>query len=127
MSIRATNSPSLPKPVAPYSHAAEAGGLIFVSGMLSWDRAAGEFVFDEVTAQVDRILTNLAVLLEDLGRGMGDVAKVTIFLTDLGGFASVNEVYARFFGSDPPARSCVQVAALPLGADIEIEAIVAAQ
>jgi len=118
-------SGKLPKPVAPYCHAARAGGLVFLSGMLSQDSATGEFVFDDIQAQTRRIMTNMRSLLGDLGLDMGAVAKVTIFLTDMSQFRLVNEVYGEFFADQPPARSCVAVAALPLGAPIEIEAVAA--
>lgn len=124
MAKKSLFSDKLGKPVAPYCHVAVAGGLGFVSGMLSVDLGTGKPVFDDIRSQTARILGNLSLLLEDLGWGLEDVAKVTIFLTDMADFGAVNEVYAQAFADEPPARSCVQVAALPLGADIEIEAIV---
>lgn len=124
MSKRSLFSDRLGKPVAPYCHVATAGGLGFVSGMVSMDLQTGKPIFDGIQSQTERILGNMALLLEDLGWGLGSVVKVTIFLADMGDFGAVNEVYGRFFGDEPPARSCVQVAGLPLGADIEIEAIV---
>ncbi len=101
-----------------------AGGLGFVSGMLSVDLSTGQPVFDDIQSQTTRILDNMTLLLEDLGWTLKDIAKVTIFLTDMGDFGAVNEVYGRYFADEPPARSCIQVAALPLGADIEIEAVI---
>jgi 2-iminobutanoate/2-iminopropanoate deaminase len=126
MSKRSFYSDKLPKPVAPYCHAARAGGLMFLSGMLSQDPATGKLVLDDIQSQTRRILTNMRALLGDLSFEMTDVAKVTIFLTDMSQFKLVNEVYREFFAGEPPARSCVGVAALPLGALIEIEAIAGA-
>lgn len=122
---RAVVSDALPKPLAPYSHIAIAGGLAFISGLVSQDRATGEFIFDDAASQTRRILENLRALLESIGLALTDVAKITIYLTDMASFGSVNEVYSAFFTTEPPARSCVQVAALPLGASVEIEAIAA--
>ncbi|NLN89192.1 MAG: reactive intermediate/imine deaminase [candidate division WS1 bacterium] len=124
MAKRSLFSEKLGRPVAPYCHVAVAGGLGFVSGMLSVDLSTGKPVFDDIQSQTTRILDNMTLLLEDLGWTLKDVAKVTIFLTDMGDFGAVNEVYGRYFADEPPARSCIQVAALPLGADIEIEAII---
>lgn len=116
-------SDRLGKPVGPYCHAAVANGFAYLSGILSQDPATGEFVFDAIEDQTRRILTNMRTLLEDLGADMGAVVKCTIFLTDMSVFAAVNGVYGEFFAENPPARSCVAVAGLPKGADIEIEAI----
>jgi 2-iminobutanoate/2-iminopropanoate deaminase len=118
-------SARLPKPVAPYCHAAVANGFAYLSGMLSQEAASGEFVFDAIEDQTRRILTNLRTLVEDLGTDLGSVVKVTIFLRDMAVFGAVNAVYGEFFATDPPARSCVAVAGLPKDADIEIEAVVA--
>lgn len=118
-------SEKLGRPVAPYCHVALAGGMGFVSGMLSVDLSTGKPVLDDIQSQTTRILDNMTLLLEDLGWTLKDVAKVTIFLADMGNFGAVNEVYGRYFADEPPARSCIQVAGLPLGADIEIEAIIA--
>ncbi|MBD3176465.1 MAG: reactive intermediate/imine deaminase [Armatimonadia bacterium] len=118
-------SEKLGKPVAPYCHMAVAEGLGFVSGMLSVDLDTKEVVFDGIGDQTRRILGNLRTLLTDMDLSLTDVVKVTIFLTNMEAFGAVNQVYGEFFADQPPARSCVQVAGLPLGADIEIEAIVA--
>jgi 2-iminobutanoate/2-iminopropanoate deaminase len=118
-------SEKLGKPVAPYCHMAVAEGLGFVSGMLSVDLETKEVVFDGIGDQTRRILGNLRTLLTDMDLSLTDVVKVTIFLTNMDAFGAVNQVYGEFFADQPPARSCVQVAGLPLGADIEIEAIVA--
>ncbi len=117
--------PDLPKPAAPYCHAAVANGFAYLSGMLSQNRETGELALDDIRAQTERILSNMEVLVGHLGATMKSVVKTTIFLKDMGNFGAVNEVYGRFFADEPPARSCVQVARLPLDADVEIEAVVA--
>ena len=115
-------SPHAPKAVGPYSQAVEAGGALYVSGQLPIDGATGKM--DEgVEAQTHRSLTNLRHILEEGGYTLGDVVKTTVFLTDMGAFAAVNAVYAKYFEGDCPARSAVQVGALPKGALVEIEAI----
>jgi 2-iminobutanoate/2-iminopropanoate deaminase len=100
-----------------------AGGLVFVSGQIPLDPVTGQVVAGGVAAQAERALESLRAILETAGSGLDRVVKTTVFLTDLGGFAEVNEVYARYFPEAPPARSTVQVAALPRGVAIEIEAV----
>lgn len=117
--------PSGPTALGPYSLAAEASGLVFVSGQVALDPGTGEKVGDDVAAQAKRVLENLGLILGDLGLGYGDVVKTSIFLADIGDFAEVNEVYGRYFETDPPARSTFQVGALPGGFLVEIEAIAA--
>jgi 2-iminobutanoate/2-iminopropanoate deaminase len=114
-----------PRPFAgaPYNQAIEAGGMVFCAGQLGLDPESGTLVGDGVEEQTDRALRNLAAILEGAGSGLDRVVKTTVFVTDLGEFGAINEVYARFFTDDPPARSTVQVAALPAGARVEIEAI----
>ena len=115
-------SPHAPKAVGPYSQAVEAGGALYVSGQLPIDAASGKM--DEgIEAQTRQSLTNLRHILEEAGYTLGDVVKTTVFLTDMGAFAAVNAVYAKYFEGDCPARSAVQVGALPKGALVEIEAI----
>ncbi len=111
--------------MAPYSVATEAAGLVFISGQVAIDPATGERAPDDVVAQATRVLDNIGVILGDLGLGYSDVVKTTIFLTDMGDFAAVNEVYARYFSEEPPARSTFQVAGLPAGFLVEIEAVAA--
>lgn len=117
--------PRAAKPIGPYSVAAEAAGLVFISGQIAIDPASGQKVEGDASVQAKRILENLAVVLSDLGLGFDAVVKTTIFLTDIADFAAVNEVYRGYFGEAPPARSTVQVAALPGGFRVEIEAIAA--
>jgi len=112
-----------PAPVGPYSQAVRAGDWLFVSGQIALDPVTGELVNENAAAQAARVLENIGAILRAAGMDYADVVKTTIFLTDLRDFAAVNEVYARYFSERPPARSTVQVSALPKGARVEIEAI----
>jgi 2-iminobutanoate/2-iminopropanoate deaminase len=123
MTMRSVRTDGAPTPVGPYSQAIDTGDLVFLAGQVGLDPGTGEIVDGGVAAQADRALRNLGAVLDACGLGFPDVAKTTVFLTDIGDFAAVNEVYARFFGDSPPARSTFAVAALPRGALVEIEAI----
>jgi 2-iminobutanoate/2-iminopropanoate deaminase len=112
-----------PAAVGPYSQGIRAGDFIFTAGQLGIDPASGKFVAGGVEAQVRQALTNLQGVLEAAGTSLDRAVKVTVFLQDINDFKAVNAVYAQFFTQDPPARSAVQVAALPLGGLVEIEAI----
>ncbi len=112
-----------PAAIGPYSQAIVSDGLVFCAGQVGFDPASGNLVEGGVTAQADRALRNLAAILDAAGLSFEDVVKTTIFLADVADFAAVNEVYRRFVGDPPPARSTVAVAALPRGALVEIEAI----
>jgi 2-iminobutanoate/2-iminopropanoate deaminase len=112
-----------PKAIGPYSQAIQAGNLLFISGQIPIDPATGELVKGEIDQQTARVLENIKGILESQGLGTEDVVKVTIFLKDMGNFNQVNEVYATYFPSFPPARSTVEVARLPRDVEIEIEAI----
>ena len=115
-----------PAPVGPYSVATEANGFVFLSGQVAFDPATGERVDSDVAAEADQIMKNVGAILDDLGLGYGDIVKTTIFLEDMGDFASVNAAYGQFFEAGAaPARSTVQAAALPLGFRVEIETIAA--
>ena len=121
---RAVLTPRAPAPVGPYAQAVVAGGLLFASGQIPLDPASGRFVPGEIEAQTERVLENLSAVLEAAGASLDQVVKTTVFLADLAHFPRMNAVYARYFAADPkPARSTVQVAALPLGALVEIDAI----
>jgi 2-iminobutanoate/2-iminopropanoate deaminase len=109
--------------VGPYNHAVRAGDLLFCAGQIPLDPATGQIVGGDVTAQTERVLENVRVILEDQKLGFANVVKTTVFLTDLADFARMNEVYAKYFTGDFPARSTVQVSALPRGAAVEIEVI----
>ncbi len=112
-----------PKAIGPYSQAIKAGGFLFVSGQIPIDPETGSMAAVDVVAQTKRVMDNLGAILSAEGLGFKDLVKTTIFLTDLSDFARVNDAYAEYFESDPPARSTIQVVALPKGAKIEIEAI----
>ena len=108
---------------APYNQAITVGDLVFVAGQLGVAPGGSGMVGDGITEQTEQVMENLAAILDAAGSGLANLVKTTVFLTDLGDFAAMNEVYARHVGERPPARSTVQVAALPSGARVEIEAI----
>ena len=110
-------------PVGPYSHAVRAGELLFCSGQIPLDPATGALVAGDIRAQTERVLQNIGIILASERLSFADVVKTTVFLIDMADFASMNEVYARHFTADYPARSTVQVAGLPKGARVEIEVI----
>ncbi|MDX6522087.1 MAG: 2-iminobutanoate/2-iminopropanoate deaminase [Gaiellales bacterium] len=114
-----------PRPFAgaPYNQAIAAGGFVFSAGQVPLDPDTNTLVEGDIGAQTERVLQSLAAVLAGAGCGLSDVVKTTVFMTDLGEFAEMNAVYATHFTSHPPARSTVQVAALPAGARVEIEAI----
>jgi 2-iminobutanoate/2-iminopropanoate deaminase len=111
--------------VGPYVHAVRAGDLLFCSGQIPLDPKTGEIVGTTAAHQAGRCLENLAAVCAAAGGTLGDAVKLTLYLIDMGSFASVNEVYESFFESDPPARVAIAVAALPRGALVEIDAVVA--
>ena len=113
-----------PAAVGAYSQAIAEGNLVFTSGQLGLDPASGELQ-EGVAAQAKQAMDNLGAVLQAAGASYGTIVKTMIFLADIAGFAVVNEIYAGYFEQDPPARSCVQVAALPKGAQVEIECIAA--
>lgn len=112
-----------PAAIGPYSLGITTGDLVFVSGTLGVDPESGEMVPGGIAAETRQVLTNLARILNAGGSSLQNVVKTTVFLQDMGEFAEMNAVYAEFFTNEPPARSTVQVAALPKGAAVEIEAI----
>jgi 2-iminobutanoate/2-iminopropanoate deaminase len=122
MSRQAISTGGAPAAIGPYSQAIRSGDMLFCSGQLGLDPVSGELV-EGVEAQAERALRNLESVLDAAGLGFDDVVKMTIFLADMGDFSAVNAVYDRFMPDPPPARSTVQVAALPKGGLIEIEAI----
>ena len=113
-----------PAAVGPYSHAVEANGRLFCSGQRPLDAESGEIVGATPAEQARRCLENLQTVCRAAGAELGDAVRCTVYMTDLSAFAEVNEVYAEFFPSEPPARAAVGVAALPRGAQVEIDAIV---
>lgn len=112
-----------PAAIGPYSLGVKTNGLVFVSGTLGVDPESGSLVSGGVEAETRQALTNMAKILNAGGSSLGNVVKTIVFMQDLGEFAQMNGVYAKFFSTEPPARSTVQVAALPMGAAVEIEAI----
>ena len=108
---------------APYSQAIVAGGFVFVSGQLALKPGAKELTGGTIGEQTEQVFANLGAILEEAGSGLGRLVKTTVFLTDLGDFAGMNEVYAKHVGERPPARSTVEIAGLPSGALVEIEAV----
>ncbi len=115
-------SPKAPAAVGPYSQAVELNGTLFISGQLPTDPATGEMP-KGIEAQTRRSLDNLGYVLEEAGLGFDDVVKTTVLLQDIADFAAMNAVYAEYFKGDKPARICYQVAALPKGAIVEIDAV----
>lgn len=112
-----------PKAVGPYNHAVRVGEFVFCAGQIPLDPATGELVAGDIKVQTDRVLQNVKAILDDQGLTFAHVVKSTVFLTNLADFAGMNEVYAKFFTTDFPARSTIQVAALPKGANVEIEVV----
>ncbi|GAA4256262.1 RidA family protein [Azospirillum formosense] len=114
-----------PAAIGPYAQARVAGGLLFVSGQLPLDPATGTFAGPDAPTQAARSLTNIAAIAEAAGTSLAKAVKMTVYVTDLTQFKAVNEVYAGFFQAPFPARSTVEVSALPLGASVEIDAVIA--
>lgn len=112
-----------PKAIGPYSQAVVAGNLVFTSGQIPLDPKTQQLVEGDIKAQTERVMQNLAAVLEAAGVGFSDVVKASIFVADLADFAAVNEIYGKRFPANPPARSTVQVAALPKGARVEIDLV----
>ena len=125
MSKEAVRTEAAPAPYqgAPYSQAIKANGLVFVSGQLSLRPGEKELMPGDIRAQTEQVFANLAAVLAAAGTSLGNLVKTTVFLQNLDDFAGMNEVYAKHVGSNPPARSTVEVAKLPAGALVEIEAI----
>lgn len=119
------DAPSGPRPLGPYSVVTEAHGFVFVSGMIAIDPATSTAVGGGVAPQAEQVMRNIGAVLGDVGLGYSDIVKTTIFVTDINDFLVVNDVYGSFVGGAPPARSTVEVAALPGGFVVEIETIAA--
>ncbi|MBI3177830.1 MAG: RidA family protein [Chloroflexi bacterium] len=121
------HSDSAPKAIGPYSQAIRVGDLVFAAGQTPIDPATGNLVEGDIETQTRRVLLNIKVVLEAAGSGLDKVVKTTVFMTNLGDFARMNAVYGEYFPANPPARSTVQVAALPKAAQVEIECVAVAQ
>ena len=120
---QAIHTDNAPAAIGPYSQAVKAGNTIYVSGQLPVDPATGEFAGDSIAEQTKQSLTNIKNILEKAGAGMENVVKTTVLLSDINDFAAMNEVYATFFKEPFPTRAAFQVAAIPKGAKVEIEAV----
>lgn len=114
-----------PAAIGPYSQAVEAAGLLFISGQLPIDPATGNMAPAEIKAQTEGVIKNLEGILKSQGLGLENILKTTVYMADLSQFAQMNEVYAKFFAKNPPARATVEVKALPKAALVEIEAVAA--
>ena len=123
MSMRTISTDKAPKAIGPYAQGISACGLLFLSGQVPLDPGTGQLVQGTVQEEVTRVMDNLKAVLEAAGSGLPRVVRTTVYLTSLEDFAAMNEVYARYFGDHRPARSTVQVSALPRGARVEIDAI----
>ncbi len=118
--IRTDNAPA---PIGPYNQAVQFGNMLFISGQIPLDPATGNLVMDSIQAETKLVMNNLQAILTEAGMDFSNVIKTTIFLTDMGQFAQVNEVYGRYFTENPPARETVQVSGLPKGVNVEISMI----
>jgi 2-iminobutanoate/2-iminopropanoate deaminase len=123
MKKKIVSTSAAPASVGPYSQATRAGDFVFTAGQIPLDPATGKMVEGDIQAQTRRALQNLQAVLEAAGCSLENVLKTTVFLQNMEDFKAMNEVYGTFFDANPPARSAVEVAALPLGAEIEIEAV----
>lgn len=123
MTRDAITSNEVTPPVGPFSMAVRGGDALFVSGQVAQDPATGALIDGDVADQADQVLRNLAAVLEAAGKDLGDVVRVGVYLTDMADFAVMNEVYLRHFQAPYPARTAIAVAALPLGAAVEMDAI----
>jgi 2-iminobutanoate/2-iminopropanoate deaminase len=120
---QAVSAPHAAKPIGPYSPAIRAGNLLFISGQVGFDPATGALVDGDISAQTDQVMRNIGALLTAAGTDFAHVVRTTVFLADMGEFAAMNSVYGRYVVDPPPARSTVQVAALPRSARVEIDVI----
>ncbi len=121
--LKAVAAPDAPQAIGPYSPGIRAGNLLFLSGQIPLDPATGQIVGDDITAQAEQVFRNIGALLRAAGADFAQVARTTVFVTDLNDFAAMNAVYARHFGDPPPARSTVQVSRLPRDVKVEIDVI----
>ena len=119
----AVSTPDAPQAIGPYSQAIKAGGFVFTAGQVAIDPVTGQVVPGEVSAQTERVMKNLAAILQAAGSGFEKVVRCTVFLRNMNDFAAMNEVYGRYFASLPPARSTVEVARLPKDVLVEIDVI----
>ena len=123
MSVRIVHTENAPAAIGPYSQAVVAGNFLFTAGQIALDPATGQIMQGDVSAQTERVMSNLAAVLENAGASWSDVVKTTVYLQDMADFPRVNDVYGRVMGEARPARSTVQVAGLPRGVLVEIDVI----
>jgi 2-iminobutanoate/2-iminopropanoate deaminase len=126
MNKTAITSPELSPPVGPFSQAIEVGGFLYFSGQVGQDPATGKVVEGGIVAETERIFHNLAAVLKAAGKSFDDVARAGVYLTSMSDFVAMNGIYAKYFGQPFPARTTIAVAALPLGACVEIDLVVRA-
>lgn len=119
----AVSTPNAPKAIGPYSQAIKANGFVFVSGQVAFDPATGNLISGGIEQQTEQVMKNLSAILQAAGSGWDKVVKTSVFLKNMSEFAQMNEVYAKFFKSAPPARSTVEVARLPRDVSVEIDVI----
>jgi reactive intermediate/imine deaminase len=124
MSKEIISTENAPQAIGPYSQAVKAGGLMFISGQIPLNPETGDLVSGSIEYEANQVLQNIKSICEAAGHGMEDIVKITIFLTDLGNFATVNDVMKKHFSEPYPARATVEISGLPLGVNVEIEAIV---
>ena len=123
MERKVVSTPDGPQAIGPYSQAIKANGFVFVSGQVPLDPATGQVIAGDIAAQTERVLKNVSAILAAAGTGLDRVVKTTVFLKDMGDFARMNEVYAKFFTAAPPARATVAVAGLPKNVAVEIDVV----
>ena len=121
--MQTVSTENAPGAIGPYSQAVVTGNMVFCSGQIPIDPATGQFVSEDVAEQTEQVLKNLSAVLEAAGSDLGKVVKTTVFLADMSDFAAMNDVYARYFDANKPARATVQAARLPRDARVEIECI----
>ena len=123
MDKQTINTSNAPAPIGPYSQAVKAGGLLYISGQIALNPVTAELITGTITKEAEQVMNNLKAILESAGLGFSDVIKTTIFLSDMELFASVNEVYGKFFDTDYPARETIAVKGLPKNVNVEISMI----
>jgi 2-iminobutanoate/2-iminopropanoate deaminase len=123
--MKIISTPNAPAAIGPYSQAVVSNGFVFLSGQIPLDPVAGKIVDGDIAAQTERVLENLKAVLESCGSSLAKVVKTTVYLKDMGEFTHMNEVYARYFPGNPPARATVEVARLPRDVRVEIDCIAA--
>jgi 2-iminobutanoate/2-iminopropanoate deaminase len=123
MEKKIINTSNAPAPIGPYNQSVQYGDMLFISGQIPIDPATGELVKGDIKAETTQVMKNLAAILAEAGMGFSNIIKSTIFLMDMGQFATVNEVYGSYFKDNAPARETVQVSGLPKGVNVEISMI----